>query len=112
MSGEIDITTAAQLRGRLEGPARGGRQAIIDFSRVSSIDAAGVGVLPGAAARAAARGGSLQLAAAGRQVRRVLALTGLDRSIPLAATVAEARAALRSGPDSRANGIEADPDRA
>jgi anti-sigma B factor antagonist len=58
---------------------------------VSFIDAAGIGVLAGAAARAAARGGSLQLAAASRQVRRVLLLTGLDRSIPLAATVAEAR---------------------
>lgn len=112
VSGEIDITTAGQLRGRLAGPARSGRQVIVDFSRVSFIDAAGAGVLAGAAARAAARGGSLQLAAASWQVRRVLALTGLDRSIPLSATVAEARAALRADPDSRANGIEADPDRA
>jgi anti-sigma B factor antagonist len=104
VSGEIDITTAPQLRGRLEGPADGGQQVIIDFSRVSFIDAAGAGVLAGAAARAAARGGSLRLAAAGRRVRRVLALTGLDRSIPLAATVAEARAALRSDPGSRASG--------
>ena len=112
VSGEIDIVTAGQLRGRLAGPAGGGRQVIVDFSRVSFIDAAGVGVLADAAARAAARGGSLQLAAAGRQVRRVLAVTGLDRSITLAATVAEARASLRSGPDSRADGIEAGLDRA
>jgi anti-sigma B factor antagonist len=112
VSGEVDVTTAGQLRGRLEGPAGGGRQVIIDFSGVTFIDAAGVGVLAGAAARAAARGGSLRLAAAGRQVRRVLALTGLDRSIPLAATVAEARAALRSDPGSRANGLRARADRA
>jgi anti-sigma B factor antagonist len=101
VAGEIDIATAAQLRGRLAGPADGGRQVIVDFGGVSFIDAAGAGVLAGAAARAAARGGSLQLAAAGRQVRRVLALTGLDRSIPLAATVAEAQAVLRSDPDPR-----------
>lgn len=107
VSGEIDIATAGQLRSRLAGPADGGQQVVIDFSRVSFIDAAGADVLAGAAARAAARGGSLQLAAAGRQVRRVLALTGLDRSIPLAATVAEAQASLRSRPDSRAEGTGA-----
>lgn len=112
VSGEIDVTTAGQLRGRLEGPAGGGQQVIIDFGRVSFIDAAGARVLARAAARAAARGGSLQLAAAGRQVRRVLALTGLDRSIPLAATVAEARAALRSDPDSWASSVQAGADRA
>jgi anti-sigma B factor antagonist len=110
VSGEVDVTTAGQLRGQLEGPG-GGRRVIIDFSRVTFIDAAGVGVLAGAAARAAGRGGSLRLAAAGRQVRRVLALTGLDRAIPLAATVAEARAALRSDPGSRANGPRARADR-
>jgi anti-sigma B factor antagonist len=104
VSGEIDIATAGQLRDRLADPAGGGQQVIIDFSRVSFIDAAGIGVLADAAARAAARGGSLQLATASRQVRRVLLLTGLDRSIPLAATVAEAQAWLRPGPDSRADG--------
>lgn len=112
VSGEIDIATAGQLRGRLDGLAGGGQQVIIDFSGVGFIDAAGAGVLARAAARAAARGGSLQLAAAGRQVRRVLALTGLDRSIPLAATVAEARAALHSGADSPANSVQAGADRA
>jgi len=101
VSGEI--AAAGQLRDRLAGPASGGQQVIIDFGGVGFIDAAGAGVLAGAAARAAARGGSLQLAAAGRQVRRVLVLTGLDRSIPLAATVAEARSSLRSGPGSRAD---------
>jgi anti-sigma B factor antagonist len=112
VSGEIDIATAGQLRDRLAGPVGGGQQVIVDLSRVSFIDAAGAGVLAGAAARAAARGGSLQLAAAGRQVRRVLVLTGLDRSIPLAATVAETRTSLRSGPGSRADGTGADADRA
>jgi anti-sigma B factor antagonist len=104
VSGEIDILTAGQLRDRLAGPAGGGLRVIVDFSRVTFIDAAGARVLARAAARATARGGSLRLACAGRRVRRVLALTGLDRTIPLAASVAEARAALRSDPDSRVNG--------
>jgi STAS domain len=50
VSGEIDIATAGQLRDRLADPAGGGQQVIIDFSRVSFIDAAGIGVLAGAAA--------------------------------------------------------------
>lgn len=113
VSGEIDVVTAAQLRDRLAGPVGGRCQVIVDLSRVSFIDAAGAGVLADAAARAAARGGSLQLAAAGRRVRRVLALTGLDRSIPLAATVAEARAVLRADPGSRQTASrQAGPDRA
>lgn len=102
--GEVDIATAAQLRDRLAGPADGGQQVIVDLSGVSFIDAAGLGVLARAAARTAARGGSLQLAAASRPVRRMLAVTGLDGSIPLAATVAEAEAALRADPDTWANG--------
>lgn len=112
VSGEIDVATAEQLRVRLAGPAGDGRRVIVDLSGVSFIDAAGARVLAGAAARAAARGGSLQLAAAGRLVRRVLALTGLDQRIPMAATVAEARATLRSDPGSRAGRVQAGADRA
>lgn len=102
--GEIDIATAAQLRNRLAGPVGDGQQVIVDLSGVGFIDAAGLGVLARAAAQAAVRGGGLQLAAARRSVRRVLAVTGLDGSIPLAASVAEAEAALCADPDTWANG--------
>jgi anti-anti-sigma factor len=71
----------------------------VDLGGVGFIDAAGLRVLASAAARAASRGGSLRLAAARRPVRRVLALTGLDRDIPLCATVAQAQAGLRADPD-------------
>lgn len=104
VAGEIDIATAAQLRDRLAGPAGGGQQVIVDLSGVSFIDAAGLRVLAGAAAQAVARGGGLQLAAASRPARRVLVITRLDQRIPLAATVAEAQAALRDGPGVRADG--------
>jgi anti-sigma B factor antagonist len=94
--GEIDIATAPQLRAQLAGLAGTGQRVIVDLGQVRFSDAAGLGVLAGAAGRAAASGGSLLLAAARPQLRRLLAITGLDRHIPVTATVAEARAALRA----------------
>jgi anti-sigma B factor antagonist len=94
--GEIDIATAPQLRAQLTGLAGTGQRVIVDLGQVRFSDAAGLGVLAGAAGQAAASGGSLLLAAARPQLRRLLAITGLDRHIPVTATVAEARAALRT----------------
>lgn len=96
VAGELDIATAPKLRVQLAGLARSGQQVIVDLSQVSFCDAAGLGVLAGAARRAAAAGGCLQLAAARPQLRRLLAITGMDHRIPVAATVAEARDALRA----------------
>ncbi len=81
VAGEVDIATA---------PA--------DLDQVSFIDAAGLRVLA-AAARQAAAGGSLHVVSGRYQVRRVFALTGLDRQIPLARTLAGALAGLPAGPE-------------
>ena len=91
MAGEIDIATAPQLRGRLGPLAAGGRPVIVDLTEVTFIDAAGLRVLAGAA-RQAVGGGSLHVVAARYQVRRIFALTGLDRHIPLARSLAGALA--------------------
>ena len=75
-----------------------------DLYQVSFIDAAGLGALAGAAARAAAHGASLHVVCARRQTRQLFRLTGLDRPIPLARTLAEAVKALAAGPDAPASG--------
>jgi anti-sigma B factor antagonist len=98
VAGEIDIATAPQLRGQLTLLAAGGRPVIADLTGVTFIDAAGLGVLAGAAGKAAASGGSLHVVVGQYQVRRIFALTGLDRQIPLARTRTEALAALPAGP--------------
>ena len=60
---------------------------MVDLEQVSFIDSVGLAVLVGAAKRAAAHGGSLQLACALPKIRQLVRLTGLDCQIPLAAGV-------------------------
>jgi anti-sigma B factor antagonist len=87
VAGEIDISTVAPLRKRLFELADGGGTLIIDLNRVTFIDSAGLGALVGTARRIAVHGGSLHAVCAQRQVRKLLWMTGVDRRIPLAATV-------------------------
>lgn len=98
VAGEVDIATAPELRARLAEPAAEGRHVIVDLSQVRFVDVAGLRVLATAALEAAAHGGSLQVAGARSQLRRMLAIIGMDGHIPLTETVAEAREALRPGP--------------
>jgi anti-sigma B factor antagonist len=106
VAGEVDIATAPRLRDRLAPLAAGGRPVIADLTGVTFIDAAGLGVLAGAAGKAAASGGSLHVVTARPRVRRAFAVTGLDRTIPLARTRAEALASLHAGRDPGPGGTQ------
>jgi anti-sigma B factor antagonist len=90
IAGEIDISTVAQLRERLYELADNGGTLIVDLNRVMFIDSAGLGALVGTARRVAGHGGSLLAVCAQPQPRRLLWMTGVDKRIPLAATVAGA----------------------
>ncbi len=94
VAGEIDIATATRLRERLFELAASGRPLIADLDQVGFIVSAGLSALVGAAKRAAACGGSLQVVCARPRTRQLLRLTELDRRIPLARTLDEALAAL------------------
>ena len=87
VTGEIDISTVAQLRECLFGLADNGGTLIVDLNRVTFIDSAGLAALVGTARRAAAHGGSVHAVCYRPQTRRLLWMTGVDRRIPLAATV-------------------------
>ena len=89
VAGEVDFASAAGLRERLFTLAKAGRPLVADLDRVSFIDAAGLGVLAGAARQAAAHGASLRVVCARRQVRRLFGLTQLDQAVPLVASLAE-----------------------
>jgi anti-sigma B factor antagonist len=99
VTGDIDISTAAGLRERLSGLADSGQPLIVDLNRVTFIDSTGLGVLVSAARRAAARGGSLHAVCSRPQTRKLLWLTGVDRRIPLTATVDGALMLLTPSPD-------------
>lgn len=90
VAGDIDISTVGQLRERLYELAGNGGTLIVDLNRVTFIDSAGLGALVGTAQRVAEHGGSLYAVCAQPQPRRLLWLTGVDKRIPLAATVAGA----------------------
>jgi anti-sigma B factor antagonist len=97
IAGEIDITTAPQLRKRLTALASSGRPVIADLNQVSFLDAAGLRVFAAAARQATASGGSLHIVSARHQIRRILACTGMDQHLSLACTQAEALASLPVG---------------
>ena len=101
VTGEVDISTVTRLRERLSELTDGGQTLIVDLNRVTFIDSSGLGALIGAARRAAAHGGSLHAACARPPTRRLLWLTGVDRRIPLAATVDGALLFLAASRDAR-----------
>jgi anti-sigma B factor antagonist len=104
LAGEVDFAAVASLRERLFALAASGRPMVADLDRVSFIDAAGLGVLAGAARRAGRHGAGLYAVCARRQTRRLFRMTKLDRVIPLAGTVAEALE-LAFGPDTTAAAV-------
>ena len=99
VAGDIDMSTVAGLRERLFGLADSGQPLIIDLNRITFIDSAGLGALVGAARRADVHGGSLHAVCSRPQTRRLLWLTGVDRRIPLSATVDGALTLLTASRD-------------
>ncbi len=101
VAGEIDFAAVARLRQRLRALAARGRPLVADLDQVSFIDASGLGALAGAARLAAEHGASLHVVCARPQIRRLFRFTGLDASIPLARTLAEALQILEASPEGR-----------
>lgn len=95
----VEITEAtlpefeATLLGLLDAEVDG---IVIDLAEVLFISSAGLGILVKVGMRLDRRGGCLALAAARRATQNTLQLLGLDRMLPLFATVMEARAHVQS----------------
>ena len=89
---ELDITTAYRLRGALAAAARGHATVVVEMTRTHACDTAGLHVLVRAHRRALAQGGELRLVAPSPDVRRLFAVTGLDRVIRHFASLDEALA--------------------
>ena len=88
---EIDVANAAGLRAALLEAAGSGRAlVVVDMSRTRFCDSAGLNALVAAARRAWAEGGEVRLVIVGEAVARIVALTGVDRVIPICASLEEA----------------------
>jgi anti-anti-sigma factor len=82
ISGEIDIASGSMLRDQLLcAIRRNGARLALDLSGVTFIDCAGINVLLAARRRAQLEGGSMRVLQASPRVRRVVALTRLDREL-------------------------------
>jgi anti-anti-sigma factor len=90
LTGEIDIAAATPLCGRLSVLAADGGLVVADLDQLSFIDAAGLGALAKVARQATVHGGRLGVVCNGRQTRLLFRLTGLDRTVRVARTLAEA----------------------
>ena len=97
VTGNVDAGTEQRFRDALASVlANGVVRIVVDLSRVAFMSSAGIGVLMGVRRVLADAGGSLVLAAPHGEVAQVLSITGVAEVIPVAASVADAVAALGS----------------
>ena len=92
-TGDLDAYTAPELRQTLhEAAESGARLLVVDLSRVTFIDSAGLGTLVGAHRRMLEAGGALRIVQPPALVGRAFALTGLDEVLDLREDRAQALA--------------------
>jgi len=93
--GEIDNEAAPELEARIKRELEQGRcRLVLDFSGVTYLNSAGVGVVAMSAKRARSRGGDSALAGLKGRVRRAIELVGLDKVMIVGETAEEACARL------------------
>src|SRR6185312_6919087 len=101
VNGELDLSTATQLEGPLDAATASEKSAVlIDLTDCTFIDSTGIALVVRAWQRVDAGAGNggeggLVLCCQNEQVKRVLEVTGLEHSLRVFATRAEAAAALR-----------------
>jgi stage II sporulation protein AA (anti-sigma F factor antagonist) len=95
VEGELDMNTAADLERELEGPVHSAQTPLlIDLGPCEFIDSTGIALLV-RSWQALEGDGNFALCGVGDQVRRVLDITGLEKTIPTHADREQALARLR-----------------
>ncbi len=96
VTGEVDVTTGFQLRDPLyDLVTLKVHHHVVDLRAVTFLDSTGLGILVGNHKRLRDRGGSLQIVCGPGLVSRVFRLTGVDRIIPVRASVEDATTTIR-----------------
>ncbi len=84
VAGEVDVATAPRLHDRLVGLASDGhRRLAVDLEGVTMLDWMGLGALLGVLARVRSLGGEMVVLSPSPATRELLALTDLDRVLPI-----------------------------
>jgi anti-sigma B factor antagonist len=94
--GELDIATSPGLRDRLDrGEDKADHPVVIDLTGCEFIDSTGLATLLHGAGRERPSAGRIALAVSPGEVRKLLELTAIDRTIPVFGTLDEAIASVR-----------------
>lgn len=84
LAGDLDAFSATTVRSGLRRAApRADQRVLVDMAEVSFLDSSGLGVLLGFRKEVLATGGTVLIGRPSGVVRRVLALTGVDRLFPI-----------------------------
>jgi anti-sigma B factor antagonist len=98
IEGELDLATAPQVREPLEASIDGGTtRVVVDLRTCGFIDSTGLGILLRAAKRLEELDGGMALVSTDPQIRRLLELTMIDRTIPVFETREQALTGLDDG---------------
>jgi anti-anti-sigma factor len=100
IDGELDVSTAPQLRETLASVVSHRHGAVIlDLSGVGFIDSSALGVILNASKQIKAQNGELAVASPTARITRIFEITGLSLSFPVCGSVADALAALGPEPE-------------
>jgi anti-sigma B factor antagonist len=94
IEGELDLSSAPSVREPLERAIEEGtRKVVIDMLNCTFVDSTGLGVMLHSAKRLEGEGG-MAIVCTDEQIRRLLGLTMIDRTIPVFSTREDATAHL------------------
>ena len=96
---EIDIANTDAFAAALAAAEQAAATVVVDLTATTFCDCSGLRVLGPAQERIAARGGRVRLVTTSGVIQLLLAMTGLEASIPRHSTVAGAVLAARAGRD-------------
>ena len=92
--GEIDVATSPTLRERLiDLVSNGATRMVLDLEAVDFVDSTGLGTIVSVLKRARTHGGDLRLVCTEARMRRLFEITGLDKAVPLHASLEDALSA-------------------
>jgi stage II sporulation protein AA (anti-sigma F factor antagonist) len=83
VQGEIDLSTAPEVRAEVGRIARPGMQVVIDLTGVGFMDSTGLGSLVWARRRLRRIGGDILIVRPRPNVRRVLEISGVSEIVPV-----------------------------
>ena len=91
VAGEVDLATAPRLREALTDlVVEGHVQIIVDLSETEFLDSTGLGAIVTGLKRVRTKDGDMRVVCTSPRVCKVFEITGLDRVVPLYASVDEA----------------------